>query len=107
MVIFDGNTSTAMRNVIEGNRIGPTGNPPDGNGANALVISSPANIIRYNDIFNAGEKGIHLKQASGADSENNRIYNNTAFENGTFDLVEEGTDNRWWNNDYETEQFVE
>ncbi len=33
---------------------------------------------------------------------NNRIFNNTALENGTFDLADDGTNNRWWNNEFET-----
>jgi len=77
--IYDGNSTSAMRNLIENNRIGDAGLPPDGNGANNLVITSPENIVRFNTIFNAGEKNIFLKQGTGADSENNRIYNNTCY----------------------------
>lgn len=32
---------------------------------------------------------------------NNRIFNNTVFDNN-LDLADYGTDNRWWNNEYET-----
>jgi parallel beta-helix repeat protein len=34
--------------------------------------------------------------------ENNRIFKNTAFENDTLDFADYGTDNRWWNNEYES-----
>ena len=77
--IYDGNDTPHMYNLIEGNRIGDAGPPPDGNGANNMVLTSRSNILRYNVIFNAGEKNIHLKQGTGANSSDNRVYNNTAY----------------------------
>lgn len=49
------------------------------------------------DGYNGGGIGIVVKPGGA----NNRIFNNTALENGTFDLADDGTDNRWWNNEYE------
>lgn len=77
--IYDGNSRAALYNLVEGNRIGHAGEPPDGNGANNLVIAAPGNIARFNTIYNAGEKNVYLKQGTGADGENNRIYNNTCY----------------------------
>jgi parallel beta-helix repeat protein len=34
--------------------------------------------------------------------DNNKTNNNTALGNGTYDLCDDGTGNRWWNNEYET-----
>jgi hypothetical protein len=75
--IYDGQSRDGLYNLIEGNRIGHAAPAPDSNGYNNLVLTSPKNIARYNTIFGAHEKNIHLKQGGSADSENNRIYNNT------------------------------
>jgi hypothetical protein len=32
----------------------------------------------------------------------NRISSNTALGSGYYDLFDQGTDNKWWNNEYET-----
>jgi parallel beta-helix repeat protein len=45
-----------------------------------------------------GNDGIGIVVKPGG--ANNRIFNNTALENGTFDLADDGTNNRWWNNEY-------
>ena len=93
--IYDGNYQSAMHNLIEGNRLGHAGPPSDGNGANNLVLTSPANIARYNTIFNAGEKNIMLKQGGqgSSDSDNNRIYNNTCH---TTTGQRPGADSMWF-----------
>jgi hypothetical protein len=39
--------------------------------------------------------------------DNNWIFHNTALRNRYFDLVNEGTGNRWWNNEYETANWVD
>lgn len=80
--IYDGNYREGVYNLIEGNRIGHAGLPPDDNGAHNLVITSPKNIIRYNFIFNASSDGLYFKQGAGSDGENNRAYNNTIYHNG-------------------------
>jgi hypothetical protein len=80
--IYDGNGRSGVFNLIEGNRIGHAGIPPDDNGAHNLVITSPKNIIRYNFIFKASSDGLYFKQGSGADSDNNRAYNNTIYYSG-------------------------
>jgi len=77
--IYDGNSQDGLYNLVEENRIGHAGEPPDGNGADNLTFTAPKNIARFNYCYNAGEKNIFLKQGTGADGENNRIYNNTCY----------------------------
>jgi hypothetical protein len=77
--IYDGLGRSELFNLFEQNRLGHSGPPPDGNGAIGIEITAPKNIVRYNYIFNSGEKQIHLKQGTLSDGENNRIYNNTLY----------------------------
>ena len=66
-------------NLVENNRIGHAGRPPDDDGAHNLVVASKKNIVRYNYIFNACNDGLYLRSA---DSDSNKIYNNTIYLNG-------------------------
>lgn len=79
-VAFAISDSAEKRNLMEGNRLGWSGPPPDDNGANALVFSNQYNIGRYNYTFMADGNGIYMKD--GSSSSNNFIYNNTVWENG-------------------------
>jgi hypothetical protein len=79
-VAFAISDSAEKRNLMEGNRLGWSGPPPDDNGANALVFSNQYNIGRYNYLFMADGNGIYMKD--GASSSNNFIYNNTVYANG-------------------------
>jgi hypothetical protein len=76
----DGSTDTPSYNLFEGNRLGYSGPPSDGNGATGLAIISRRNIIRYNDFFDHDEIGIFLRD--GDDSNDNRIYNNSVYGTG-------------------------
>jgi hypothetical protein len=68
------------RNMIEGNRLGHAGLPPDDDGAFALELDSGRDIVRYNYLFGSDASGINLKDPSSSD--NNRIYHNTFYYNG-------------------------
>lgn len=67
--------------LLEGNRIGFSGRPPDDAGANNIVTRMPYVIIRYNYSFGASSTGIYLRD--GVD--NNAVYNNTVYYNGQLD----------------------
>jgi len=70
-------------NLIEGNRLGHAGTPPDGQGANGIENAGANMIVRYNAIFGNGQAGILFKaQSSGFHSSNNRVFNNTIYKNG-------------------------
>lgn len=68
------------------------------NTADGIVVSGENNRLMGNTSWDNDGAGI----AIDTEGENNRIFNNTASENGTFDLKDNGTDNRWWNNEYES-----
>ena len=77
-------TNTGMFNLLEGNRFGASGATPDDDGGDALTITAPSNIVRYNEILNGQNNGILLKIDVAARSDNNRIYNNTIVWNGRY-----------------------
>jgi hypothetical protein len=77
-------SNTGMFNLLEGNRFGASGATPDDDGGDALTITSPNNIVRYNEILNGQNNGILLKIDVAARSDNNRIYNNTIVWNGRY-----------------------
>ena len=66
--------------IIEGNRFGHAGTPPDDDGAFGISISSERNIIRYNSIFGSGAAGLYWK--SGFQPNDNHVYHNTLYHNG-------------------------
>lgn len=74
-------------NIVEGNRIGYASTNPNNNGSDGLTLGSPGNIVRYNKIFGSDGPGINLKRYSEATAfsgANNRIYNNTVYNNGRY-----------------------
>ena len=82
-------------------------------GVNALVCrdrdgGSDYNTVEHNTI-NSADLGIVITAVTpdaintgNIIRDNNTIFNNTALRNGFYDLADEGTGNRWWNNEYET-----
>lgn len=80
--IYDGHNQDGNFNLIEGNRFGTTGCPPDDNGGNSFKLVSRKNITRYNYIFNSAGDGIYFKQGYFASSDSNVVYNNTIFKTG-------------------------
>lgn len=69
-------------NLIERNRLGYAAVNPANNGADNITLSAANNILRYNASYGADGPGIYLK--NGAQSINNRIYNNTFYKNGQY-----------------------
>jgi len=78
----DGNSRDGIYNLVEGNRGGYASNPPDGGGSDGIVLTGKQNIVRYNTLFDIGEKGLFFKQITNGDSDNNRTYNNTLHKIG-------------------------
>jgi len=81
--IYDG-YSEDKYNLVEGNRFGTSGPPPDDDGGDGLTITAPKNIVRYNEVYNGQNNGILLKLGASSRSDNNRIYNNTITKNGRY-----------------------
>jgi hypothetical protein len=81
--------STAHHTLLEGNRIGHTGCPPDDDGSFGIETAGCHTIIRYNDVYNTAGSGIYLK-AQPAPSPGvalksgswSRIYNNSLYHTG-------------------------
>jgi hypothetical protein len=78
-----GPSNLVGRNIIEGNKWGYSWTSVDDGPVGNVVITNPANIVRYNAIYHNNAYGIGLAGYSGSSNgSNNRIYNNTLFNNG-------------------------
>lgn len=93
--ILDNIGVAALYNLIEGNRSGHAGLPPDGGGADNYTLTAPGNIMRYNVSYNAAQRGLFFKQAGAGDSDNNRVYNNTFYHSGYVGPLLNNTDGIW------------
>jgi hypothetical protein len=88
---------SARDNLVEGNRLGHSGCPPDDDGANLIENAGIHTIIRFNDMFAAGANAYYskaqpypgaspatpstlLKSGSYA-----RVYNNSIYKSGIGD----------------------
>jgi PKD repeat protein len=77
----------AHDNLVEGNRIGYAGCPPDDDGAHGIEDAGYHTIIRYNYIYGNGAAGYYNKKQgvyngtyrSGSKA---RVYHNTIYHNG-------------------------
>ena len=71
------------RNIIEGNKWGYSWTSVDDGPVGNVVITSQNNIVRYNSIYHSSGYGLALAGYSGySNANNNRVYNNTFFNNG-------------------------
>ena len=97
--IYDGYAEDGKYNLIEGNRFGHAGPPPDDDGGDGLTITAPKNIIRYNAIFNSLNNGVLFKTGYNSLADYNRFYNNTIYKSGRYknagDLWQ-GANFRWY-----------
>jgi hypothetical protein len=80
----NGATDPGVFNLIEGNRFGHSGPPPDDDGGDGISIAAPKNIFRFNYIFNSLNNGILMKSSYQGSADNNRIYNNTIYKSGRY-----------------------
>lgn len=97
--IYDGIDRDGVFNLLEGNRFGAAGPPPDDDGGDGLTITAPKNIIRYNTIYSACNNGVLFKEGFNSKSYTNRFYNNTIFANGRFQNTNslwQGANIRWY-----------
>ena len=97
--IYDGYSEDGKYNLIEGNRFGHSGPPPDDDGGDGLTLTAPRNIIRYNAIFNSQNNGILIKTGYMSLADNNRIYNNTIYKSGRYrnaGALWQGCNIRWY-----------
>ena len=78
---------TAHHTLIEGNRIGHAGTPPDDDGSCGIENAGAHTIARHNDIYGNGGMGFYSKMQAVYDSPLRsgswaRVYNNTIYRNG-------------------------
>jgi hypothetical protein len=86
-LLFENPGNNGGSSLVEGNRVGFSGTPPDDDGSSGIENPSDGNIVRYNFLFKNGGSGYYFKAqpgVSGSDvlPEDNRVYNNTFFANG-------------------------
>ena len=78
---------TAFHNLIEGNRIGFAGTPPDDDGSCGIENAGAHTVVRFNDIYGNGGMGYYSKmqgvhESSVRSGSWGRVYNNNFFANG-------------------------
>ena len=76
-----GYDSHGIYNLIENNRFGYTAAPCDDNSTGGVLLSSSYNIVRNNKFYHNIIHGLLLQVYSGQDVNENKIYNNTFFNN--------------------------
>jgi PKD repeat protein len=83
------NPGTAYHTLIEGNRIGYAGTPPDDDGSTGIENAGCHTLVRYNDIYGNGGMGYYSKmQPEGGQNTSlksgswARVYNNTIYHGG-------------------------
>lgn len=83
------NPGTAFHTLIEGNRIGYAGTPPDDDGSTGIENAGCHTLVRYNDIYGNGGMGYYSKmQPEGGQNTNlksgswGRVYHNTIYHGG-------------------------
>jgi len=81
--IYDGYNEDKF-NLIEGNKFGHSGQPPDDDGGDGFTLTAPKNIVRYNAIYNSQNNGILMKTGASSYADYNRIYNNTIYYSGSW-----------------------
>ena len=81
---------SAFHTLVEGNRIGHAGTPPDDDGADGVENAGAHTIVRFNDIFGCYGMGYYSKMQPGGvypsklDSGSYaRVYNNSLTKNGS------------------------
>lgn len=94
--IYDGHDSDGMFNLIEANRFGTSGPPPDDEGGDGLTITAPKNIIRYNYVFNALNNTVYFKYGGFSYPHHNRFYNNTLYKSGRYQNSNNITPGAYW-----------
>ena len=76
-----GSGSNGVRNLIESNRFGYTAAPCDATSTGGVLVASSDNIFRCNSFYHNIIHGLLLQVYSLQDVNDNKIYNNTLFNN--------------------------
>ena len=81
---FAGYADNSGRNLIEGNQIGYSSDPPDNVGACGMLLVTSYNIVRFNRFYHNDRAGLAMGLTSSyvSDIMYNKVYNNTFFHNG-------------------------
>lgn len=69
-------------NLIEGNRSGYAGTPPDDDGSFGIENGGMHTLVRYNNLYGNGGAGYYTKSQGVEHGQLSHIYNNTIFSNG-------------------------
>ena len=88
VLYITGASPTWGENIIEGNRIGYSGDPSDNDGATTFLLAGNLNIVRKNDIYRSSTVGISLSCGFSypVAPSYNYIYHNNLFDNGQDEL---------------------
>lgn len=94
-LLFENPGNNGGQTLVEGNRIGFSGTPPDDDGASGIENPSDGNIVRYNFLFKNGAAGYYFKAQPGISGtdvlpDNNVVYNNTIYQNGGGQDISQG-----------------
>jgi len=76
-----GYASNGIYNLIENNRFGYTAAPCDAPSTGGVLLASSYNILRYNSFYHNIIHGLLLQVYDGQDVNENKLYNNTFFNN--------------------------
>jgi hypothetical protein len=81
---FSGYVENSGRNLLEGNRVAYSADPPDNVGASGLALNTGYNIVRYNWFYHNDRAGLSMSVTSSylSDIVNNRVYHNSFLHNG-------------------------
>lgn len=82
ILLTDYGEGTNDHNLIEGNRVGHAGTPPDKDSAHGIETGGRYTVVRYNYIFGNGAAGFHIKQQKTSYGNYARVFNNTFYKNG-------------------------
>jgi hypothetical protein len=83
-IAFSGYVKNSGRNLFERNRIAYSSDPSDNVGASGMSLTTSNNIVRMNSYYNNDLSGLSMTLTRNylQDIRNNKIYNNTFFNNG-------------------------
>jgi hypothetical protein len=81
-------------NLVEGNRIGPGGQPPDNAESSGIGMATKSNIVRFNCFYRATGPGVMMGTTSAyyTGPAYNRLYHNTFYQNGQSTNPESGAE---------------
>ena len=80
--------------VVRGNRSNDNGLAGESPTTTGIALAdSDGILLRGNVARRNGDYGIHLDDHGGSQSDDNRLFDNVAFDNGLRDFEDEGTDN--------------